>query len=77
MKIIVYFRERCHLCEEVIHYIQNIQKNNKCLEVELIDIDSSSELLKEFNDFVPVIKFNGQIMHAPIDYKKLSLILNN
>ena len=44
------------------------------IEVEIIDIDLSQELINQYNDFVPVIKYNNQTFYPPIDYKKLELI---
>ncbi|MBR74228.1 MAG: thioredoxin family protein [Dehalococcoidaceae bacterium] len=71
MKVSIYVRKDCHLCEEAISFFKT-KKN--MIEVEIIDIDLSQELINQYNDFVPVIKYNNQTFYPPIDYKKLELI---
>jgi glutaredoxin len=71
MKVIIYIRQDCHLCEEAINFFK---KKKKIIEFEIIDIDSSQELSNQYNDYVPVIKYNNQTFYAPLDYKKLELM---
>ncbi|MBI51700.1 MAG: hypothetical protein CL779_00580 [Chloroflexi bacterium] len=71
MKAIIYVRQDCHLCEEAINFFK---KKKKTIEIEIIDIDLSKELINQYNDYVPVIQYNNQTFYAPLDYKKLELI---
>ena len=69
MKVIIYIRQDCHLCEEAINFFKKKKKT-----VEIIDIDLNKELIEQYNDHVPVIIYNNQTFYAPIDYKKLEIL---
>ena len=52
MKAVIYIRKDCHLCEEAINFFKT---KKEMIEIEIIDIDSSKELINQYNDFIPVI----------------------
>ena len=54
--------------------MEHFKTKKEMIEIEIIDIDSSEELINQYNDFIPVIQYNNQIFHAPVDYKKLEQI---
>lgn len=53
-KLVVYAREGCHLCEEMISSLGVLQKENN-FEFEVIDIDSDAHLVGLYNERVPVL----------------------
>ena len=54
--------------------MEHFKTKKEMIEIEIIDIDSSKELINQYNDFIPVIQYNNQIFYAPVDYKKLEQI---
>ncbi len=52
--LVVYSREGCHLCEQMIHALGKYQERVS-FNFKVIDIDSCPELIKQFNDKVPVL----------------------
>lgn len=53
-KLIVYAREGCHLCEEMISSLGVLQKENN-FEFEVINIDSDAHFVGLYNERVPVL----------------------
>lgn len=53
-KLIVYGRTDCHLCQEMIASLQKLQEQTP-FEFEMIDIDSDPELVRRYNERVPVL----------------------
>ena len=51
---VVYSREGCHLCEQMIQMLKARQAQTS-FEFRVIDIDEYPELVKQFNDKVPVL----------------------
>jgi len=57
--VVLYTRQRCHLCEEAKELLDRLQ-NEVPFELEMIDIDHDQQLRAQFNDDVPVIYINGR-----------------
>lgn len=53
-KLVIYARQECHLCEEMIDSLRSMQKDHH-FELEIIDIDRDSNLIKLYNERVPVL----------------------
>ncbi|SDG98029.1 Glutaredoxin-like domain [Nitrosomonas sp. Nm132] len=53
-KLIMYGRRDCHLCQEMIASLQELQKQIQ-FEFEVIDIDSDPELVSQYNERIPVL----------------------
>jgi thiol-disulfide isomerase/thioredoxin len=53
-KLIVYGREECHLCQDMILALQNLQVQVS-FAFQVIDIDSDSELVARYGDKIPVL----------------------
>ncbi len=54
LHFVVYGREECHLCQEMIVALHNLQAQ-RSFDLEVIDIDKDAELVKRYNDKVPVL----------------------
>jgi len=50
----VYSRRHCHLCEEMIAGVQDLQARF-AFEVEVVDVDADAALRKEYGLHVPVL----------------------
>jgi hypothetical protein len=54
IKLIVYGRRDCHLCQEMIASLQKLQKQIE-FQFEVIDIDSDPQLVNQYNERIPVL----------------------
>jgi len=59
--IIVYYREGCHLCEQVVASLFELQEELE-YEIKQIDIDDDPVLREKYNVDVPVVTFNGEVI---------------
>jgi glutaredoxin len=57
-QITIYSRTGCHLCDDAQKILESMQKELN-FDIEVIDIDESTELIKLFGDQVPVIHIDG------------------
>ena len=57
--LVVYSRERCHLCDEAIEVLQNYSA--WLPPIQEVDIDGDADLQKRFNTEVPVVELDGKI----------------
>lgn len=58
-EVILYTRQRCHLCDEAKALLLKLQREEPFRLVEL-DIDADAELRERFNEEVPVIFIHGR-----------------
>ncbi|MEE6453144.1 glutaredoxin family protein [Gottfriedia acidiceleris] len=59
MKLTLFTKENCGLCEEAKDAIQLVQSEYE-IEVNEIDIYSDDALLEEYQLMIPVIQINGE-----------------
>ncbi len=52
--LIVYGREDCHLCQNMIFALQNLQKQVS-FNFQVIDIDSDPKLVTRYGERIPVL----------------------
>lgn len=68
-KLIVYGKEGCHLCEEMIASLEVLQKESR-FELEVINIDGNEYLMRLYCDRVPVlfsVNENKELCHYFLD----------
>ena len=76
--MIVYSREECHLCQDMISALQLMQKQS-AFEFEVIDIDSDSQLISRYGERIPVLlafKDGPEICHYHLDQAALDAYLS-
>ncbi len=56
----IYSRPGCHLCEELLEAL--LPKVRGRLEVEVVNIDDSADLRREYGTRIPVLEFAGQLV---------------
>jgi len=61
LELIVYYREGCHLCEQVVASLFQLQKELG-YEIKQIDIDNDPILRDKYNVDVPVVTFNDEVV---------------
>lgn len=77
VQLIVYGREECHLCQEMINALQQLQKR-LLFNFEVIDIDCDPELKSLYNERVPVLMAfheKQEICHYHLDIYALNSYL--
>lgn len=68
-KMIVYGKEGCHLCEEMIASLRVLQKQSR-FEMEVINIDRNEYLMQLYSDRVPVlfsVNESKELCHYSLD----------
>jgi glutaredoxin len=60
VRVIVFTRATCPLCEEAWELLQR-QQRRYGFTLEAKDIDESAELVREHGEWVPVVAINGQV----------------
>jgi len=60
----VYYREGCHLCEQMTAslYEQQQQYPQLNIKVKIIDIDDDPELREKYNVDVPVVMYQKEVI---------------
>lgn len=71
--LIIYSREACHLCQDMILALKNLQQQVS-FDFQVIDIDSSSDLVALYGERIPVLMSpidNQEICHYFLDLAAL------
>jgi glutaredoxin len=58
-QVIVYSRKGCHLCEVVKESLTKLARRGG-FKWQEVDVDSDTELRRQFNDEVPVVFIDGR-----------------
>ncbi len=59
--LIVYYRDGCYLCEQVVASLFQLKKELK-FEIKQIDIDTDSVLRSKYNVDVPVVTYRDEVI---------------
>jgi glutaredoxin len=60
VRVVVYTRQNCHLCEEAAAFLQR-EQDRLGFQLQWIDVDQNEELRALHGDWVPVVAVNGQV----------------
>ncbi len=60
MKVVIYGRPDCHLCDEARAQIDAIVSGIESVEVETVDIESDDKLMRRFLERIPVVVADGE-----------------
>ena len=67
VRLTVYNRDYCHLCEEMIAGLRQLQAGFH-FELEIVDVDSVPELERRYGEKVPVLACGGdEICHYHLE----------
>lgn len=68
MKLHFYYRQQCHLCEDMYELIQPYVIDHN-IDLEMFDIDTDAALQKKYTLLVPVLSdhYNQEICHYFFD----------
>ena len=76
--LIVYSREECHLCQDMIHTLQSMQEQS-VFEFKVVDVDSDPQLVSRYGERIPVLlafKDGPEICHYHLDQTALDAYLS-
>ncbi len=63
----VYGREGCHLCQDMIDALRELQAR-RCFHLEIVDVDSDDSLKSRYGERVPVLMAGGEeVCHYYLD----------
>ena len=63
----LYFREGCHLCDEMLRALMGLQSSLR-FEIHQIDVDDDPLLARRYNELVPVLALEDEeICHHRLD----------
>ena len=71
--LVVYSREECHLCQNMVLALQNLQEQVS-FDLQVIDIDANPELVALYGERIPVLMSptdNQEICHYFLDLAAL------
>ncbi|WP_146201305.1 glutaredoxin family protein [Leucothrix arctica] len=60
-ELIVYYRQGCHLCEEMGAHLHQHQSEFK-YHLNWVDIDKDPELKRIYDVDVPVVRYKGEVI---------------
>jgi hypothetical protein len=61
----VYYREGCHLCEQMVASLYQEQERHRArmtFDIDIIDIDDDPELVKKYSVDVPVVLYQNKVI---------------
>lgn len=58
----LYYRQGCHLCDEMWQHLQQIRLDTVNFEVEMVDVDSTAELKEKYGLLIPVLEADGKVI---------------
>ncbi len=75
MKVTLYTKSECGLCEEAEGVLRRLQRDIR-FELESVDIETDSLAYDRYWDRIPVVAVDGtEVAAAPIDEDRLRVIL--
>ena len=70
-RLILYYREGCHLCEAMLQALRGLQLQLG-FELQLVDVDRDPELQRRYDEWVPVLCMGErEICHYHLDEQVL------
>jgi hypothetical protein len=60
LKIVVYGRPDCHLCDEALDGVAAIVAGTTGVEVESVDIELDDDLMRRYLERIPVVVADGE-----------------
>ncbi len=74
IQVTLFSREGCHLCEDVLRDLDDLRVRYPH-RLEVIDIESDSELKKRFDLEIPVVQVGPYLLKAPFTRQELEVTL--
>jgi glutaredoxin len=75
MKLTLYSKPDCHLCEDTERELRQLQARYPH-ELEVVDITSDAILLERYGERIPVVQLCGREVAAPLTRNQLERLLS-
>jgi len=76
LELVIYCRQGCHLCDVMKDELESMNLPQTG-SITMVDIDKDPELVRRFNDLVPVLFVNDiEICHYKLNKKRLLAVLD-
>lgn len=62
MKVVIYGRPECHLCDQAFEQIDAITAGIEGVEIESINIEADDDLMRRYLERIPVVKIEGETL---------------
>jgi len=73
---VVISREGCHLCDEMLLALAELERTQAIPAVTVVDVDSDTELMRQYGLKVPVLLLDGSVIcHYTLNSKELLRLL--
>jgi len=70
--LVVLSREGCHLCDDMLRELAELERAHAIPPVSIVDVDSDPELARQFGLKVPVLLLDGSaICHYTLNSNEL------
>jgi len=74
--LVVLGREGCHLCDEMLRELAELERANTIPAVSIVDVDSDPELARQYGLKVPVLLLDGSVIcHYTLNSNELLRLL--
>jgi predicted thioredoxin/glutaredoxin len=74
--LVVLSRHGCHLCEQMLEELASLESRGLIPAVQVLDVDSESELARQYGLKVPVLLLDGSVIcHYTLNSNELLRIL--
>ncbi len=60
MRIVIYGRPDCHLCDEAMQGVRTLVSGVDGVEVESVDIERDDDLMRSYLERIPVVVADGE-----------------
>ena len=70
-RLILYYRDGCHLCEAMLQALRGLQLQLG-FDLQLVDVDRDPELVRRYDEWVPVLYLGErEVCHYHLDEQVL------
>ena len=70
--LVVLSREGCHLCEQMLAELAELERDGRIPAATILDVDSDPSLARKFGLKVPVLLFDGSVIcHYTLNSQEL------
>jgi hypothetical protein len=70
--LVVVSREGCGLCEDMLHGLAELERDQALPPITIVDVDSDPELVRRFGVKVPVLLLDGSVIcHYTLNSQEL------
>lgn len=75
MRLTVYVKECCPLCDQALHVIEGVRRSTR-FEYDVVDITTDSDLFERYRNLIPVVSYTGEdLFYGKVSAHRLESIV--